>query len=472
MNLSRLFLLLIAIHLSAVAVPADPPAPDAWKAGAIPADPPAPDAWKAGVAVRDITPTEALWMAGYGNRTKPAEGKLQDLHVKALALEDPASGRLLLLTSDLVGLPRELSDAVAAEITRKTGLPRDRIMLAASHTHCGPVTRGILSDMYPLTPDQPAKIAAYTDRLQGLMVEAAAVAVADLKPARLAVGQGTARFAVNRRKPTPTGFQNAANPDGPVDHDVPVLRVTSPEGQLRAVAFGYACHNTTLQFYQWCGDYAGFAQAELEAKHPGAVALFWAGCGADANPLPRSTVELCRKYGGELAEAVEGVLARPMTPVRGSSAVRYATRELPFDTLPTRAKLSADLLIKNTAQQNRATRLLKVLDAGGKIDDRYPAYPLQVWRLGDQVLWVALGGEAVVDYSRRLKRELAGGPLVWVTAYANDVMAYIPSERVLQEGGYEGDTSMVPYGLPAKWAPGIEAIIVGAVKELAQANRP
>ena len=101
---------------------------------------------------------------------------------------------------------------------------------------------------------------------------------------------------------------------------------------------------------------------------------------------------------------------------------------------------------------------------------------MQVWRLGDQVLWVALGGEAVVDYSHRLKRELAGGPAVWVTAYANDVMAYIPSERVLEEGGYEGDTSMVYYGLPAKWAPGLEDKIVGTVKRLVKdvtgARRP
>jgi hypothetical protein len=434
-------------------------------------EPPAPDAWKAGIAVRDITPDESLWMAGYGNRTRPAEGKLQDLHVKALALEDPAGGRLVLVTSDLVGLPRELADAVAAEVGRKTGLPRERLMLTASHTHCGPVTRTILNDMYPFTPDQPAKIAAYTERLKVRMVEVVAAALADLQPARLAVGSGSAHFAVNRREPTPKGIINGKNPSGPVDHDVPVLRVTSPDGRLRAVAFGYACHNTTLQFYRWCGDYAGFAQADLEAKHPGAVALFWAGCGADANPLPRGTVELCQKYGRELADAVDAVLARPMTPVRGNSAARFTTLQLQFDTLPTRDKLSADLLSKNTAQHNRAARLLKTLDAGGKIDDRYPAYPVQVCRLGDEVLWVALGGEAVVDYAHRLKRELAGGPAVWVTAYANDVMAYIPSERVLKEGGYEGDTSMVPYGLPAKWAPGLEGKIVGAVHELVKATR-
>ena len=75
---------------------------------------------------------------------------------------------------------------------------------------------------------------------------------------------------------------------------MPVLKITGPDGKLRAVLFGYACHNTTLtaEVYQLSGDYAGFAAAELEAKHPGATALFLMLCGADQNPSPRGTVEL------------------------------------------------------------------------------------------------------------------------------------------------------------------------------------
>jgi hypothetical protein len=427
--------------------------------------------FRAGVASRVITPTEPMWMAGYGNRNHPAEGKVHDLHVKALALEDAAGGKLVLLTSDLVGLPRGLSEAVAEDVRKRTGLPRERLMLTCSHTHCGPVLRSSLSDMYNMPPEEEKKIGPYTDRLQGRMVEAIALALQDLKPARLAVGRGTARFAVNRREPTPKGIINGYNPSGPVDHDVPVLRVESPEGKLRAVVFGYACHNTTMQFYQWCGDYAGFAQIDLEEKHPGALALFWIGCGADANPLPRSKLELCQKYGRELADAVEGVLAGPMTPVQGATTARYATVALPFGDLPTKAKLSADLLSKEVAPRKRAARLLKVLEAGGKIDDHYPYYPVQVWRLGDALLWVALGGEVVVDYDLRLKKELGDRPALWVTAYANDVMAYIPSLPVLKEGGYEGDTSQVYYGMPTKWGPAIEETIVAKVHDLVKRTK-
>jgi neutral ceramidase len=425
-----------------------------------------PAAYKAGVATRVITPAEPMWMAGYGNRTKPAEGRVHDLFVKALALEDPSGGRFVLLTSDLVGIPRELSEQVADDVQRRSGLSRERLMLTCSHTHCGPVLRNALSDMYDMPPDEAKKIGPYTDKLRGWMVDAIVAALADMQPARLGIGKGTAGFAVNRRQPTPQGIINGTNPAGPVDHDVPVLRVTTLAGKLRAVVFGYACHNTTMQFYQWCGDYAGFAQQVLEEKHPGALALFWIGCGADANPLPRSRLELCEKYGRELAESVEKVLSGSLVPITGAVQARYEEIALPLDTLPTREKWEADAQSKSFAVHKRAERLLKILNAGGRIDDHYRHYPIQVWRFGDELLWIALGGEVVVDYDLRLKKELAGKRAVWVTGYANDVMAYIPSVRVLKEGGYEADSSMIYYGMPTKWAPAIEEKIVAKVHSL------
>jgi neutral ceramidase len=444
-------LLLLTLHLSAAAEPK-------------------PGEWKAGIAVQKITPEQSMWMAGYANRTKPAEGKLIDLHVKALALEDPHGGRLVLMTSDLVGIPRSLSEPVAAEVQKRTGLPRERLMLTVSHTHCGPHLRDSLHVMYDMPPDEAAKIGPYTDKLKGWMIDVIVRALDDLKPARLSFGKGTVRFAVNRRKPTAKGFINAANPEGPVDHVVPVLRVDAPDGRLRAAVFGYACHNTTLSFYQWCGDYAGFAQQNIEGKHPGATALFWMGCGADANPLPRGTVELCKKYGRELADAVEDTLAGRLTPITGDSAAKYATIALPFDKLPSRAQWEFESRSKQYSMRNRAERYLKMLDRGEKIDGWYRYYPVQAWQLGE-LTWIALGGEVVVDYSLRFQRELGRDRSLWIAGYANDVMAYIPSLRVLKEGGYEGDTSMIPYGMPAKWGPEIEEKIVAKVQELVKQVR-
>jgi hypothetical protein len=107
---------------------------------------------------------------------------------------------------------------------------------------------------------------------------------------------------------------------------------------------------------------------------------------------------------------------------------------------------------------------LAKLDSGQALESAYP-YPVQLWRLGNDLRLVLLGGEVVVDYSLRLKAEL-GRENTWVAAYANDVMAYIPSLRVLKEGGYEGGGSMVYYGLPAIWSEQVEEAIVRGVREL------
>ena len=424
------------------------------------------DDYRAGVSRVVITPETSLWLSGYAARNKPAEGKTHDLFAKALALEDAKGQRLVLVTTDLLGLPRDLSVAVAEEVEKKTSLPRANLMLTSSHTHCGPVVRGNLVDMYDLPPDQPAKLSAYREELRTKLVQVAVASLQELKPAKLSIGKGIARFAVNRRQKTDKGVIIGVDPEGPVDHDVPVLRVAAPNGELRAVVFGYACHNTTLDFYQYCGDYAGFAQSDLEAKHPGVQAMFWMGCGGDANPNPRRTLELAQKHGKELADAVEAALHQPLTEIRGPFLAKYTTISLPLGKLPTREQWVADTLSKNRPLRMRAERLLKVLDGGGAIDDHYAHYPIQVWRLGEGLTWIALGGEVVIDYNLRLKKELGPKPTLWITAYANDVMAYIPSARVLAEGGYEPDSSMIYYGMPTKWSPEVEERIISKVKEL------
>jgi len=344
-----------------------------------------------------------------------------------------------------------------------------QIMFTSSHTHSGP----LLADEYPvypvpgLAPQEEEKVRRYTQRLPGQLIQVVGDVLADLAPARVAWGIGRAGFAVNRREPTPQGFINGTNPAGPVDHDVPVLRIQSLDGRLRAVVLGYACHNTTLGFYQWCGDYAGFAQEYLEAAHQGTIALFFMGCGADANPLPRRTVELCQKYGRQLADAAEAVLAGEMNAVTGSIRSAFSRVDLPLDKLPTREELTERAKGRPSYSQRRARWLLKVLDERGKFDTTYP-YPIQVWQLGSDLTWVALGGEAVVDYSRRLKSEL--GPTTWVASYANDVMEYIPSLRVLKEGGYEAEIFSAHLA-GATWAPPVEEPIVGKVHELVATAR-
>ena len=231
-----------------------------------------------------------------------------------------------------------------------------------------------------------------------------------------------------------------------------------------SVVFTYACHNTTLSFQQWCGDYAGFAQLALEAEHPGAVALFCMGCGADQNPLPRKTVEVCEQYGKQLSQAVASVLKQPMIPVTAQLEMQHAFIPLAMDPLPPTTTLEKMAAEPASYSQRWAARQLNAVQHGVVLQYEYP-YPIQAWRLGRDQLWITLGGEVVVDYSLRLKGEF--GDQTWISAYTNDVMAYIPSKRVLLEGGYEGQSSMMVYGLPTeRWALDVEERVVKGVADV------
>ncbi len=406
-----------------------------------------------------------MWMSGYSSRKSPAEGKLQDLYAKALVFEDAKGKRAVLVTMDLIGIGRDLALPLCRNMEKKFGIRRADIILSTSHTHCGPVVGDNLAPMYFLDEAQTRLVRDYADELTKKIIDVIGNATRNLAPARLSWGIGTAGFAVNRRnnkEPDVPMLREAGNLQGPVDHDVPVLTVRDANDKLKAIVFGYACHATTLSFQQWCGDYPGFAQAELEQAHPGAIALFWAGCGADQNPLPRRTVALAQKYGQELATAVQKVIRedKNMRPVPPRLATSFSEIELDFDKLPSREVLEAEVKGKDKYKAARSALLLARLERDGKLPQSYP-YPIHVWRLGE-VTWVALGGEVVVDFSLRLKKEIAPEK-TWVMGYANDVMAYIPSLRVLREGGYEGATAMVYYGQPTVWSPRVEESIMSAV---------
>ncbi|RMG34687.1 MAG: hypothetical protein D6725_13805 [Planctomycetota bacterium] len=430
---------------------------------------PTPPSWRAGVARAVITPPKLMWMSGYASRNRPAEGKLHDLWAKALVLED-GTRRYVLVTLDLVGIGRELSDRIRRQLERTHGLKRSQITLATSHTHTGPVVGRNLATMYFLDAEQKRRVAEYADFLTTRIVRAVGQAFADLAPATLHYGENHAAFAVNRRNNREADvprLREAGQLRGPVDHSVPVLAVRRPDGSLKAIVFGYACHATVLSFYKWSGDWPGFAQLEIEHRHPGATALFVAGCGADQNPLPRRKVEYAERYGREMADAVDRALSgdlRRLTP-----ALRFAYEEIPlaFDRLPTEAELQRDTTSDNRYIAARARALLQELRKHGRLAPAYP-YPVQVVRVGELCM-VVLGGEVVVDYALRLKRELAPRT-AWIVAYANDVPAYIPSLRVLKEGGYEGETSMIYYGRPSRWSPNVEEHIIRTVHRLVHAT--
>ncbi len=424
-------------------------------------------AWKAGLAKAKITPEEPMWMSGYGPRL--AKEKLHDIWIKVLAVEAADGHRTVVVTSDVCGFSKVSFEAICAELKKRCGLERSQIMLTCSHTHTGPALRECLHVCWPWNEEQARTLVEeYTRWLEKTIVEKVAEALAQMTPATLWATEGMADFAVNRRN-NPEGEVTAIRQrgealKGPVDHTIPILAVRTPEGGLRAAVFGYACHATTLASLEWSGDYAGFAMLALEQKHPEMQAMFYQGCGADQNPLPRRSVELCQRYGQMLAEGVADSLGKPMRPVASRLVTVFDFVDLAYERNLTEAELQS--LSQSTSVQGLiAKRYLGQL-AAGPLPKTYP-YPIQVWKLGQDQLWISMGGEVAVDYSLKFKARY--GPRTWVAGFSHDLMCYIPTLRIQKEAFGQETGVLWAYALPANdWSRDVEDRVTQGVERLVE----
>ncbi len=428
-------------------------------------------AWKAGAASVDITPDFPVRLSGYGSRTGPHEGIQMRLHAKALAVTWAATPAAVMLTVDNCGVPATMRAEVLKRL-QAAGHPveDDRFSLHSSHTHCAPALPGVLPFLFgaDLPAEEQAAVQRYAEELTQKLVTVVTEALGKQEPAKLDWSTGKVSFAMNRRFKTDKGYANSPNPYGPSDRALPVLRVTTPEGKLRAIFTSYACHCTTLAINKTHPDWAGCAQKELELRFPGIVAMTAIGCGADQNPYPRRELPHADRHGVELAKEAVRLINAPMKPVLGPLTCASKEVQLPFDTPHDRATWQQRTQDTNKWTAQHARHFLAALDRGEKIPTALP-YTVQVWSFANDLLTINLPGEVVVDYSLRLKKQHAPDR-TWVNSYTNDVPCYIPSQRVWEEGGYEAAGAMIYYGRPNRFASGIEEIIASAVAELVPAG--
>jgi hypothetical protein len=416
----------------------------------------AADSRQVGAASVDITPDYPVRLSGYGGRRLPNTGISQHIYAKALAIGSDEEGPAVLVTVDNCGVPASMRDEVLRRLGTKSQVSGERFAICSSHTHCAPMLIGVLPNLFSI--DIPAEhlpaIESYTRELTANIEKVALAALADRKPATLAWSVGKVGFAANRR----------AFPLKPIDHDLPVLRVTGADGKVRAVFTSYACHCTTIGIDEIHGDWAGCAQEALQREFPGAIALTALGCGADQNPNPRRTLELVKQYGEDLGAEAKRLALGEMKPLNGPVKCNTKQIELAFGTLPTREEWQKLSESKTPAIAYHATKNLARINRGEKIPTHLP-YLVQTWSFGGDLAMVFLPGEITVDYSLRIKREFDRARM-WVNGYANDVPCYVPSRRVLDEGGYEGAGAMVYYDRPTKFAPDVEERIMQAVHEV------
>ena len=428
--------------------------------------------WQAAVSKADITPDEPVFLAGYASRDKPFEEIEARLFAKAIAFTDPQGYRAVLITTDLIGFSAAVSDPICDRIMAESEIDRSQILINSSHIHTGP---SVTLDPKPdgnRTPEQSARQVAYTRSLQDRLVQLAMDALAaEPEAVELSWGTGIVNFPMNRREFTEgRGVRLGVNPRGPVDRSVPVLKIAATNGDLLAIIFQAACHNTTLsgRYFNVTGDFAGYAQAHLEERYPGTQAMFMTGCAGDANPFPNDNkIETAKAHGAELGDAVAAVLEGnrgALKAVNGPLRTAFARADLPLEPLPSKVELSRMRLQAGGWRGWVADKLGEYHQAdSAPFPDTFAA-PFSVWQFGENDLTlVALSGEVVVDYVPLVERAI--GPLnLWISAYNHEVYGYLPSARVLREGGYE--TRGLYHGV-GFFRPDVEEVVADTIKALA-----
>lgn len=415
-----------------------------------------PDTYLVGVAEIDITPKDPIRMNGFGSRRDEFVGVNHPVYARAISIRHADDDEpLVLMTVDVLGITAEHRAELVKRLQGK--VTSERLAITATHTHCGPMVSGANPTLFGVPiPDEHLKhIDAYTATYLDKLEQAALTALKDPKPAHLYWGVGTVGFAKNRRP----------QPNGPTDHDLPVLVVKDAKtATVRAVYTGYACHCTSLTHNKISGDWAGYAAAGIGQAFPGAVGLVSIGCGADQNPDAREPTdkdEAAIVRGRMIVDEVKRLAGGFLAPIHGKPVCTLKSISLPLADHPDRKGWEKLAEQKNAIGHHARVQLAK-LDKGEKLITSID-YPIQTWAFGESLAMVHLPGEVVVDYGLRLKGELDRSR-VWVTGYANNNPCYIPSERILKEGGYEGGGAMVYYDVPTMFKPGLEEPIVKEVK--------
>lgn len=397
----------------------------------------------AGAACFDITPPPGMPFSGFAARSLPATGTHDALTVRAIAVDDTA-----ILVADVIGIDAETS----LRVRERCPLPADNVVIAALHTHGGPVS---MSGRLSLAAD-----AAYLERLEDACVAAIEKAVARRRPARFKVGSGKdPQIARNRR-----------HPGGIVDGALPVLHIVDESGAMIAIITAYACHPVVLAADNllWTADYPHFVRRRLEEAHPGAMALFMTGCAGDANTghsaqasvslaaNAERTFQTAERIGRLIAETA---LAADMQPTSGPVTADNLTIQLGFkrrevpanDALAARWKAEME-----KAEPARRLLLEHWINWAQTMPDALPAtIAARVTRLDwAGISIIALPGEIFAETALVIRNALPVGRPGFVVGFADDNPGYIPPAGEFDFGGYEIDEAHRYYAQPATFALG------------------
>lgn len=435
------------------------------------------DLWLITVAKVDITPTERIWQGGFISRnrtvdsTQPLDASAP-LYARAICIrsDDVQRAPLLLMTLDVIGIDRALSDRIYAAAYKEHGLTAAQLRLVVTHTHSGPVVCSNLFPIVSVDDVEMGKIHRYCQQLFVNVLKCIEQVFSEKSPvpAHARFAETSAALAVNRRQIEEASFDGKNR--GTVDDRVPVLWFQDMHGVLVAGLYGYAAHATVLtSTYQYSPDYPGMTTSILEDFFTDSFWMFVSGCGGDINIYPRGTPSLLINHATTLRNRVIEAITKADSQaqqdnklVMNNFSAVHSTLHLPFNKRLGKTELRQ--MRRSTVSMERATSRFLLHQLG---NDEHTAasyeFPISVWRLGDLTI-AFLGGEPTVGYALRLKRELN---VSWVVGYSDDVMGYVGTADVLREGKREGsDRAAWYYGLPSTWHTDAEDIIVEGIRKI------
>lgn len=415
---------------------------------------------RAGFARADITPPPGTPMQGFKARDRegPCTSSRDPLLARALYLEQGGE-EILVLAYDLLFFDRGRADRVKGALGRILDLRPRQILLNASHTHSGPA----VSNYYYDEVD-----GRYMDDLVRATADAAVAARAGKRECEMLAAAGHTKLPVSRRRPDGRGGVDwAPHPEGEVCDTLPVCLLRGKAGPPVCLLFSVSCHPSTAWGREISAEYPGAACRILDESLGAPVSMFLQGAGGDAKARviadgnggrawrrgTRDDVEAAgRMVAGEVLAAL-GETPAPVTP-----GLRSALAEMrwPLERAPGRAALEKALHGEHEGRRTWAGKQLEDLDRRGRLTASAPVL-VQALRLGGGLRIVALEGEPTAGIGRQLI-EAAGGGVTFALGYSNGLGLYLPTERMLDEGGYEVD-SFWEYGLPARLKPGYEKML-------------
>ncbi len=408
---------------------------------------------RAGAAAVVITPPLGTPLAGYYS-ARGAEGALDDLHSKALVLEHDGV-KAAIVVCDLISLPRRTVVDARKLVEQQTDIPASHVLICATHTHTGPVvTRASARDQ--LDGGASDLGVRYTEGLPELIARSVAEANKKLTPVRAAAAAGREEhLSFNRRFHMTDGSvgwnppkrsPQIVRPAGPIDPEVGVLSLDTPQGRPVATVVNFAMHPDTTGGTKISADYPGVLSRLLaEYRGPEMLTLFANGCcgnlnhrdvqWADRQSSPAEAKRIGTVLAGDVCRTYPQL--RPLTS--GPLQVRSEIVKLPLPPVSADDVAQAREVIRRVNDPKtkflEKVKAYQVLDVAAR-QGRPQEVEVQVITLGDQVAWVSLPGEIFVELGLAIKKG-SRFPHTMIAELANGSIGYIPDRPAYAQGNYE-----------------------------------